>query len=98
MHVHLLRHCSLFSKAQASTLNHVDNPKDKRDSPSDPAERADRRARARNVADLTTSAESSPTQHRRRLTVPKHILSLRNTARAMNPPNQNNIVKPSSAR
>lgn len=103
MHVHLFVHSRLLSKAHASALHHTEDAVHECNRPCNPVECADGCACARDVADLNETMSAFfeliiLLERMMRHTVPKQILSLKNTASAMKPPNQNNMVNISSAR
>ena len=56
VHLDVFGHSSLLSKAQPSTLDDLSHPKYECHSPRNRVQRTDYRTRARNVADLTISA------------------------------------------
>ncbi len=97
MHLNVLNHrCRPLKVTPLEQPNH---PIDKRDGPCNGVQYPQRCARARNIADLADNKQM-PRQTPDLgvpLTVPKQILSFKNMARVIEPPNQNIIVTASRA-
>jgi hypothetical protein len=111
VHIYLFVLWRLVSKAHTTIppLDNADSAKDESNSPCQPRKCTDSCTCAGYVTYLSISRQRTVhafgcTGKKRKkmcirmskLTMPKHILPLKNTANATNPLNQNNIVKPSS--